>query len=454
MKTFLKPISLCLLIGLLLGLPMRAAAHALDEYLQAIYITLTPKRVMLEMDLTPALLVAPQVLAGLDANHDEQISEAEGTAFANAFLKDIVVVVDDQPLSVTLVTSQFPTWLNLNSGVGTIRLDGVVDVPTSAATNHTLVVQNKHQPVKSSYLINALLPNKDEIRITQQSRDEQKHGLQVIYDVVGSAADASPIIPQTNAGAAQQLITYLSMPTLTPALIALAIGLAIVLGGLHALTPGHGKTLVAAYLVGSRGTVQHAVFLGSIVTFTHTVSVIVVGLLALMAQQVIAPGLLVSVLEIGSGLLVVGMGVQLVLARWRALRSGDASEHNHGFGAHTHTGDAGAGNSDHRHLSRGGLLAMGVSGGLVPCPEALGIMLVAIGLNRIALGLGLIIAFSAGLALVLILMGVLLVRSKSLADRFGKLNAPLYQALPLVGAIIVTILGAGLIIKGLLAPIL
>jgi nickel/cobalt transporter (NicO) family protein len=451
---FLKPISLCLLIGLLLALPMRAAAHALDEYLQAIYITLTPKRVTLEMDLTPALLVAPQVLAQLDANHDEQISEAEGTAFANAFLKDVVVVVDDQPLSVTLSASQFPAWLNLSSGVGTIRLDGVVDVPISTASHHTLVVQNRHQPVKSAYLVNVLLPNKDEIRITQQDRNEAQHGLQVSYDVVGvaggNAAAANPINTATTNSPAQQLVGYLSLPTLTPALMVLALGLAIALGGLHALTPGHGKTLVAAYLVGSRGTVQHAVFLGSIVTFTHTVSVIAVGLLALLARQVISPNVLVPVLEIGSGLLVLGMGVQLVLARWRALRTGDANAHDHGFGAHTHD----SGNPDHAHLSRSGLLAMGVSGGLVPCPEALGIMLVAIGLNRIALGLGLIVAFSAGLAIVLILIGVVLVRSKSLADRLGGVNARWQRGLPLVAAVMVTLLGAGIVIKGVLATVL
>ena len=104
------------------------------------------------------------------------------------------------------------------------------------------------------------------------------------------------------------------------------------LGGLHALTPGHGKTLVAAYLVGSRGTVRHAVALGAIVTFTHTASVIVIGLLALFASQFIVPDVLVPILEVLSGLLVVVMGARLIWQRWLAFRD-RSSAHDH---AHAH----------------------------------------------------------------------------------------------------------------------
>jgi ABC-type nickel/cobalt efflux system permease component RcnA len=105
------------------------------------------------------------------------------------------------------------------------------------------------------------------------------------------------------------------------------LGLSALLGGLHALTPGHGKTLIAAYLIGSRATVKHAAALGGIVTFTHTASAIAVGLLALFASQVIVPDILVPVLEVGAGLLVVALGVRLVLERWR-LRGG-AHDHHH-----------------------------------------------------------------------------------------------------------------------------
>ena len=97
------------------------------------------------------------------------------------------------------------------------------------------------------------------------------------------------------------------------------------------------------------------------------------------------------------------------------------------------------------------LLTLGISGGLVPCPEALGIMLIAIGLNRILLGLSLIVAFSFGLAAVLIIIGILLVRSKSLFDRLGGLGGRWQKLLPIASAVIVTLLGVGIIAKGLLA---
>jgi nickel/cobalt transporter (NicO) family protein len=222
------------------------------------------------------------------------------------------------------------------------------------------------------------------------------------------------------------------------------LGLSALLGGLHALTPGHGKTLVAAYLIGSRGTVRHATALGGIVTFTHTASVIGVGLLALLAGQYILPDVLVPVLEVGAGLLVVALGARLVLARWRT--RGGHRHHDHGHHHH----------DEHHHLPKGDvrsgdLLAMGVSGGLVPCPEALGVMLIAIGLGRIGLGLALIVAFSLGLAAVLIAIGILLVRCKSRLDRLGKPGSAWQRLLPLVSAAVVTLLGVGIVVSGLVA---
>ena len=87
----------------------------------------------------------------------------------------------------------------------------------------------------------------------------------------------------------------------------------------------------------------------------------------------------------------------------------------------------------------------------MPCPEALGVMLIAIGLDRIALGLGLIAAFSMGLAAVLTAIGILLVRFRGRLDRLGKPGSTWRQGLPLVSAVIVTMLGAGTVLKGLLS---
>ena len=235
------------------------------------------------------------------------------------------------------------------------------------------------------------------------------------------------------------MLGYLYETTLSPWLLVLGLGLSALLGGLHALTPGHGKTLVAAYLVGSRGTVRHAAALGGIVTFTHTASVIAVGLLALFASQFIVPNMLVPALEVGAGLLVVALGARLVRARWKTRGGHRHHDHSH----HHHVAPT--------NVRPGDLLAMGVSGGLVPCPEALGVMLIAIGLNRIPLGLGLIVAFSFGLAAVLIMLGILLVRFRSGLSRLGKRGGSWQRLLTLVSAVIVTLLGVGIVLKGVMA---
>jgi nickel/cobalt transporter (NicO) family protein len=134
---------------------------------------------------------------------------------------------------------------------------------------------------------------------------------------------------------------------------------------------------------------------------------------------------------------VIALGARLVRARWRT-RGG----HHHAHGHHHHVPD---------NVRPVDLLAMGISSGLVPCPEALGVMLIAIGLGRIGLGLALIVAFSFGLAAVLIAIGILLVRCKSRLDRLGKPGSPWQRLLPLASAAVVALLGVGILVNGLLA---
>jgi ABC-type nickel/cobalt efflux system permease component RcnA len=350
----------------------------------------------------------------------------------------------------------------MGAGMGTIRLSlEAAEAPAGSPGDHSLSYRNDHEPVDNNkYLVNAFKAS-DEVEIARQDRDELQHAIRVDYTTApdapatsGGDADASadPVGDGTSGGVSergQRLAGYLREGTLSPWLFAMGLGLSALLGGLHALTPGHGKTLVAAYLIGNRGTVWHAAALGGIVTFTHTASVIAVGLLALLAGQYILPDVLVPALEVGAGLLVVALGFRLVRARWRT-RGSHLHHHHHDHGHHHH--------HDHGHhhhvpdsVRPGDLLAMGVSGGLVPCPEALGVMLIAIGLGRIGLGLALIVAFSLGLAAVLIAIGILLVRCKSRLDRLGKPGSSWQRLLPLVSAVVVTVLGVGIVLKGLMS---
>ena len=432
-----------------------ASAHPIDEYVQNTYIDLAPDSMSLEVNLTPGVLVAPEIAALIDTGGDGEFSEAEGEAYANAVLQDIALEVDGEPQSLTLVDSSFPTPLDMSAGMGKIRLHVAPEAPTGSPGDHSLSYRNGHEPVNGSkYLVNAFKVS-DEVEISRQERDELQNNIRVDYTTAPDAPATSGGVADASADAAgdaassiperqQRLVGYLYESTLSPWLLVVGLGLSALLGGLHALTPGHGKTLVAAYLIGSRGTVKHAAALGGIVTLTHTTSVIAVGLLALLAGQYILPDVLVPALEVGAGLLVVALGVRLVRARWRTRGSHlhhDHHHHHHDHGHNQHVPD---------DVRPGDLLAMGVSGGLVPCPEALGVMLIAIGLGRIGLGLALIVAFSVGLAAVLIAIGILLVRCKFRLDRLGKPGSPWQRLLPLVSAVIVTLLGVGIMVNGLM----
>ena len=258
--------------------------------------------------------------------------------------------------------------------------------------------------------------------------------------------------------------------------LAAALGVAFLAGAAHALTPGHGKAIVAAYLAGSRGTVWDAVYLGSVVTVTHTATVFILGLITLYATQYFLMEEIYAWLSVSSGLLIVGIGVWLFRARWRSFRSGETDDghshsHSHGpFGSHTHVHphDDEAGEPDnhphehshghhhsHEHThthdhgpaaGRGSLLSLGISGGLVPCPEALAVLLISFTINRLVFGLIILVAFSLGLAAVLIAIGVAMVLAGPALGRFAK-GGPLMRALPVGSALIVTMLGLGILHK-------
>ena len=298
---------------------------------------------------------------------------------------------------------------------------------------------------------------------------------------------------------------------LTLQLTIAALVISFVLGGLHALTPGHGKAIVAAYLVGSKGRIIDAVFLGLVVTFTHTFSVIALGVIMLVAQE-FAPEDIVPWLSLFSGVLIVGIGAWLLTKNMKQYYSGGAHNHGHGHGHshdhghshnhghsddhdhghshnHSHSDDHDHGHShdhehdhdhEHSHEEEGdhghshsheghthshggrththavpsertgflGLLSLGISGGIVPCVDALIGLLFAISLNKLVWGLIILSAFSLGLAAVLVAIGILMVMAKPLIERFTGEGVWL-QRLPIFSAAVVILLGAILVFKAI-----
>jgi ABC-type nickel/cobalt efflux system permease component RcnA len=215
---------------------------------------------------------------------------------------------------------------------------------------------------------------------------------------------------------------------------------ALAWGAVHALSPGHGKTMVAAYLVGTRGTARHALALGATVTVTHTAGVFALGLVTLGLSQYVLPEQLYPWLNLASGLLVVLVGAGVLRSRVRRLR------------AHAHADAHGPGHHDHGHgpedLTWRGLLGMGASAGLIPCPSALVVLLAAIAQHQVALGLLMIVAFSLGLAGTLTALGLLVVLGGRMASRL-RVPAAFGAALPAVSAVVIVAAGFVLTVRAL-----
>lgn len=236
------------------------------------------------------------------------------------------------------------------------------------------------------------------------------------------------------------------------ALLALLLA-ALGWGALHALSPGHGKAMVAAYLVGARGTSRHAVVLGAVVTMTHTVGVFALGLVTLLLAQYILPEDLFPWLTLVSGLLVVAIGLVVLRSRVAYHRAQRAHRHAHenGHSHHEHHHHHDHGPHGHSHdvpetITWKGLIGMGASAGLIPCPSALVVLLGAVAQHQVALGLVLILAFSLGLAVTLTALGLLVVHARRVTTR---LNVPrrLVTALPAASALVIVGLGCVLTLQ-------
>lgn len=275
----------------------------------------------------------------------------------------------------------------------------------------------------------------------------------------------------------------ISTKQLNSEVIFFSLLIAFALGSMHALSPGHGKAIVAGYLIGSRGTAKHALFLGAVVTLTHTIGVFALGFITLFGSRYILPEDLYPWLGFLSGLSIVIIGVSLFRKRFRAMREKQKRDHIHTHTQehshphhdhsetdhshphpdhdHNHHHDPHHGHShDHGHshlpvdtqtgtITWRSLLTVGISGGALPCPSALVVLLSAISLQRIGFGLLLIVAFSLGLAVVLTSFGVLFVYASSWTRKF-QFGGNLIYRMPLVSSLVISVLGFAIAIKSLM----
>jgi len=273
--------------------------------------------------------------------------------------------------------------------------------------------------------------------------DDRLRTLNATFEVDADAP--APAGGETRHSAAPEsrstLVALLDSPHGFGLLLLFAVGF----GAAHALTPGHGKTLVAAYLVGERGTIWHAVVLGLVTTITHTGAVLLLaaGLVWLFPDAV--PASIQTVLGFVGGLLIAGLGFWLLLRRL----AGQVDHVHVGGVGHTHNPDGTV--TVTTAPGWWGLIVLGVSGGIIPCWDAIAMLGFAIAAQRLWLGLPLLVAFSAGLAGVLVAIGVVVVLAKNRLGRRWS-DSRLWKALPILSAAVLVVMGLWLCRDALLTP--
>lgn len=454
-----------------------AYAHPLGNFTISQYVRIEPGResVRLVYVVDMAEIPTHAERAAIDANGDGDLSPAERTTYSQRAAHSLAdglqltVAGQRQTLRVEHVELAFPPG---QANLPTLRL--VIHYVSQQAPVRTaeIALYNANYgdrlgwreivvaPQEGVHLLDTDAPQQE---LSQQLTTYPQELLTLPPDMrqatfrVAIGATSAPATPNA-AGAPVTILTaatgravdpfadLVAAPDLSPWAITLAMLAALGWGALHALSPGHGKTIVAAYLVGARGTVRHAAFLGLTTTITHTAGVFALGFITLALAQVILPERLYPWLSTASGILVILIGVGLVRQRLnRSHPHHHMHEHEHVHETnlpHTHGGHT------HIHhppaaISWRGLLALGISGGLLPCPSALVLMLGAISLNRIGFGLLLILMFSIGLAGVLTAIGVAMVHAGKWVARLPE-SGRILSAAPVASALF--IVGAGLVI--------
>ena len=473
---------LCILLALLwVGQPV--AAHPMGNFSISHYTRLTAQRGWITLRYVLDFAEIPTVTEreAMGAQGNTPVSEQKIQAYLRskaAALRDgLTMTVDGR--TVPLVGT--PAALQFRPGAGgldtmRVSLDLTAPMPADGAA-HQITYQDGNYAERTGWkeivaigsagmrLTGSSAPDTDvskELTVypanpTLAPPQQTEATFTAVPGVGGAAYSAVPAQRPTqpqgaNTHTPQDAFTQaIARKDLTPGIMLAGLLIAFVFGSLHALSPGHGKTMVAAYLVGSRGTVKHAIALGVIVTVTHTLGVFALGFITLFASKYVVPEKLYPILSVVSGLAVFGVGVWLLTSR---LRGPDGHSHGHSHDHvegpdeihlhlsdeehaqahaqgrdHTHDHDDnhghshGFGHHHHHHIPEGpitakSLLALGISGGIVPCPSALVVLLSAVALHRIVYGMVLITAFSVGLASVLIVIGMMVVSTRHWFERF------------------------------------
>ena len=421
-----------------------------------------------------------QHAAEIDKDKDGRFSEAELKAFSDGltprFISNLHLMLDGAPLTLTVIDTTAETvpgagdlntlrmaW-NISAKLPDPQSGGRVEYRNENYADRIgwreiIVNGSSGVEVFNSSAFGSSLT--DELRAYPQDLltvplNEQT--AEFSFSPGAIPPDAKPLLDRDGRVsvlvAKDRLAELISVPEITPTIALFGLLLAFGLGALHAMSPGHGKTVVGAYLVGSKGTPKDAAFLGLTVTVTHTLGVFALGVVTLFASNYVMPEKLMPFLSFVSGLLVFFIGVTLFKDRlfsilgWRAKVL--HNDHPHAHGEHEHSQDGLTHTHDghsHTHappdaVTWRGLLALGISGGLLPCPSALVLMLSAISLGRVGYGLILTLVFSLGLSATLTGVGLIFLYVGKAFGGSPIARNRIFKAVPVFSAFIIACIGA------------
>ncbi|MDT7687765.1 MAG: hypothetical protein QOE46_524 [Acidobacteriota bacterium] len=494
-------VTLLLTLTWLIACGVTAIAHPLGNFtvnrFARVRVEAEGVRVRYVIDM--AEIPAFQESQVMDTNHDGSVSNAEASEYlerlAPSLAEGVVLMSDGArvPLRLVAKTVSMPKGAG---GLATLRIEcdfeGKANESASVEGTHRLRFEDtnygerigwreivvEHAPGIAVFDSNAYgSAVTDELKAYPQdtlSAPLNERAAELSWTRGAAPSGATTLRTRDGRPAVQtrdRFAELISVRELTPLVALLGLLLAAGLGALHAMSPGHGKTVVGAYLVGSRGTPKHAAFLGLTVTLTHTSSVFALGLLTLFASHYILPETLFPYISFASGAIVLAIGLTLFVRRLRSAfgwsgvaghqhshehREAHAADHVHDGGTLTHSHGSEAlthshGGREHSHVPPGAdgrpltwrsLFALGVSGGLLPCPSALVVMLSAISLGRVGYGLALILAFSAGLAATLTAVGLLFVYASRFVVGRRASEGRVVKLLPVLSSLVIACAGA------------
>lgn len=462
-------------------LPSTAAAHPLGNFTtnQLVQVKVSSDSASLHYVLDQAEIPTFQQIGRFDTDGDGTIAGTEQAPFEQELLTEVEaklgVSADGKPVPLGLPANIELSFPPGQAGLALTRLEATFPVALANGLK-SLSIDNKAFDDRLGWREIQAVPGDgtavvsdlpvsdptDELRaypvdLLSSPFDQREVTLEVSS---GSGTVNGPDGPTVSADADTGRATDGFADILTGArtdgaLILLLLLAAFGWGALHALSPGHGKAMVAGYLAGSRGKPRHAAALGLTVTATHVVSVFALGLVTLAASQYIVPEKLYPWLGIASGVMIVVIGLRVMLTRfqrWRSVRRGEEPAHDH---SHGHSHDHGHSHShshshDHTHDSETPirtreLIGLGVSGGIVPCPSALVVLIAAISQHRLGLGIVLIFAFSLGLAATITGIGLVTIWGRKLMGRLNPekmiFGGRISGAIPTISASVIVLAG-------------